>query len=169
MARETPSPVGPERSALPAFLDYQRASIMMKAAGLDHAQLNQRLAPSSLTLAGILKHLSLVEDQWFDHKFKGNAQRRPWANAPWNKDPDWEFTTAPSHEPGELLAMYESACDRSRAICKGVDLSTLSARTGRSGDHWDLRWIFLHMIEETARHAGHADLIRESIDGATGA
>ncbi len=169
MERERPAPVGDESSALAAFLDYQRASIVMKANALDHGQMNQRLEPSTLTLAGILKHLTLVEDHWFDYQFRGNDQRQPWADAPWDDDRDWEFTTAPDHEPPELIDMYEAACQRSRATCDGVDLDTLSVRPSRSGDHWDLRWIFLHMIEETARHAGHADLIRESIDGATGA
>lgn len=169
MKRPPPPYAATEAETIHAFLDHQRASVLIKAEGLDHRALNQRCDASSLTLAGLLKHLALVEDSWFDWRFAGNDEREPWASAPWDEDSDWEFTTAPAHQPDELIASYQDACRRSRAVTAEIPLDTLSARPDRDGGHWSLRWILLHMIEETARHAGHADFIRESIDGQTGA
>lgn len=168
MERPEPPRTGSEPPMLHGFLDYQRSTIVMKASGLDRDQMNQRCAASSLTLAGILKHLALVEDSWFDNRFAGRDMRQPWASAPWADDRDWEFTTSSEHEPDDLVEMYEAACARSRDTTAGVSLDTQSAHPGRDGAHWSLRWIMLHMLEETARHAGHADIIRESIDGETG-
>jgi hypothetical protein len=87
----------------------------------------------------------------------------------WDSDPDWEFRTAADDEPAELFRLYRVACERSRAAVDEVrDLDVMSKTPNRRGEHFSLRWILIHMIEETARHAGHADLLRESIDGAVG-
>ena len=103
----------------------------------------------------------------------GQPPSEPWASAPWDDDPDWEFRTALDLEPAELLARYEETCERSRAnVARAVaegGLNVLSAPHPRRPDErFNLRWILLHMIEESARHNGHADLLREAADGETG-
>jgi len=94
----------------------------------------------------------------------------PWGSVDWDADPDWEFRTAASTDPDELRVRYRDACERSRSVVRETgDLDRLSAGVGReNGERWNLRWVLLHMIEETARHAGHADLLREAIDGKVG-
>jgi uncharacterized damage-inducible protein DinB len=168
--RTDPPDSGPERDQLTAFLDFQRATVLLKTEGLDAAQMGQRLPTSSLTLAGLLNHLALVEDSWFRERFAGLPEHELWAGVDWDADPDWEFRTALDVPPDELRQRYEDACARSREVVAGAEnLDQLSVGTSRrSGQRWDLRWVLLHMIEETARHAGHADLLREAIDGTTG-
>jgi uncharacterized damage-inducible protein DinB len=170
MDRTEPDATGDELTLLRQFLDYHRATLVMKVSGLDRQQLGTRLGPSTLTLAGLLKHMALVEDSWFGVVLLGRDEREPWASVDWDDDPDWEFRTAVDDEPDELLALYTGACERSRAAVAEVgDLNRLSAKPSRSrGEPFNLRWIMLHMIEETARHNGHADLLRENIDGAAG-
>jgi uncharacterized damage-inducible protein DinB len=168
--RTDPPDSGPERDQLTAFLDFQRATVLRKTEGLDAEQLAQRLPTSSLTLAGLLNHLALVEDSWFRERFAGLPEHELWAGVDWDADPDWEFRTALDLAPDELRQRYEDACARSREVVAGVgSLDQLSVGTSRrTGARWDLRWVLLHLIEETARHAGHADLLREAIDGTTG-
>jgi uncharacterized damage-inducible protein DinB len=165
-----PPDSGPEREQLAAYLDLQRATVLRKTEGLDAEQMAHRLPTSSLTLAGLLNHLALVEDSWFGERFLGLPEHELWAGVDWDADPDWEFRTALDTSPDELRQRYEDACARSREVVAGAEsLDQLSVGTSRrSGARWDLRWVLLHMIEETARHAGHADLLREAIDGTTG-
>ena len=96
----------------------------------------------------------------------------PWASAPWDQDPDWEFHTAADLEPAALLDRYAETCERSRANIAAAaaagGLDHLSAPHPRRDERFNLRWILLHMLEETARHNGHADMLREAIDGETG-
>jgi Protein of unknown function (DUF664) len=157
-----------ERETLVAFLDYYRALVVDKASGLSRAQLGQRLPPSTMTLAGLIYHLALVEEDWFVGDVLGEELGEPWASVDWEANRDWEWDIAPTLEPAALLDAYRSACARSNEIIAATPLEQLSVRAGRDGEHWSLRWILVHMIEETARHAGHADLIRESIDGSRG-
>ncbi|HLM05457.1 MAG TPA: DinB family protein [Blastococcus sp.] len=167
--RTEPPNTGPETSQLPAYLDYQRETMLLKIEGLTREQLARTLAPSSLTLGGLLNHLALVEDSWFRERFAGLPADESWAGVDWDADPDWEFRTAAELEPEELRERYRQACARSReVVAQATGLDQLSAAPRRNGRHFDLRWMLLHMIEETARHAGHADLLRESIDGSTG-
>jgi hypothetical protein len=168
--RTDPPDSGPELEQLTAFLDYQRATVLLKTDGLTAEQMAQRLPTSSLTLAGLLNHLALVEDTWFPERFAGLPEDELWAGVDWDADPDWEFRTATELPPDELRRRYEHACARSReVVARAESLDQLSAGTSRrTGRHWDLRWVLLHMIEETARHAGHADLLREAIDGTVG-
>jgi hypothetical protein len=167
--RPEPEPSGPELQQLGAFLDYQRATMLWKAEGLDAEQLRRTHPPSSLTLAGLLNHLALVEDSWFRDRFAGLPEDELWAGVDWKADPDFEFRTGGDLDPDEVRRRYRDACERSRAVVAGAEsLDQLSVGASRSGEHWDLRWVLIHMIEETARHAGHADLIRESIDGEVG-
>jgi uncharacterized damage-inducible protein DinB len=168
--RTDPPDSGSERDLLTAFLDYQRETVLLKTEGLTAEQLARTIPSSSLTLAGLLNHLALVEDSWFPERFAGQPENPLWAGVDWETDPDSEFRTATELEPGELRARYADACARSRdVVAAAASLDELSAGTSRrTGNRWDLRWILLHMIEETARHAGHADLLREAVDGATG-
>lgn len=158
-----------EHTALTEFLDVCRAVLMRKAWNLDHEQLHTALPPSTLTIGGLLQHLALVEDDWFDHIFAGRTEREPWASAPWDHDRDWEMTTASNNSPEELLEIYTDACNRSRAtVSTAESLNQMSQLARPDGTRRNLRWIMVHMIEEYARHCGHADLIRQSIDGRTG-
>ena len=159
-----------ERSMLSAYLDYQRGTLVWKASGLTQAQLAQLIHSSSLTIAGVVKHMALVEDSWFTDRFAGLGEPEPWASVDWDDDRDWEFHSAVHDTPEELLAQYAESCARSRAVVAAAE--SLDQRSvaidRRLGEQFTLRWILVHMIEETARHNGHVDLIRESIDGVTG-
>ena len=162
-------PSASEWELLSDFLDYYRGVMVRKAQGLTREQLAVRLGPSTLTVGGLVKHLALVEHSWFHCRLLGNEYDEPWAAVDWDSDPDWEFRTAADDEPEALLRLYEDACARSRAAVAEVgDLDAMSQAPNRRGERFSMRWIPIHMIEETARHAGHADLIRESIDGTTG-
>ncbi|WP_324276257.1 DinB family protein [Blastococcus brunescens] len=168
--RTDPPDSGSERDLLCAVLDFQRETVLLKAAGLTAEQLARTIPSSSLTLAGLLNHLALVENSWFRERFAGLPEDAPWAGIDWDADPDHEFRTALDLGPDELRARYTEACARSRAVVAATaSLDVLSVATSsRTGNRWDLRWVLLHMIEETARHAGHADLLREAVDGTTG-
>lgn len=170
MIRQDPTEAADERTQLSQFLDYHRATMLMKVDGLDRAQMSATTAASDLTLAGLLKHLSLVEDDWFRVVLHGEELSSPWDGVDWDADPDWDFRTAVEDDPADLIALYEDACERSRqAVASVASLDDLAARSSRrTGQRFNLRWILLHMIEETARHNGHADLLREAIDGSTG-
>jgi hypothetical protein len=166
------TPAADELALLTGFLDFYRAVMVRKAQGLTREQLDVRLGPSTLTIGGLIKHLAFVEDTWFDYRLLGNEAREPWAAVDWDADPDWEFHSAADDEPESCLRLYDETCARSRAAVAAVvadgGLDAMAKRPNRRGTHFSLRWILLHMIEETARHAGHADLIRESLDGTTG-
>lgn len=170
MNRTRPQFATDERRSLDQFLDFQRATLLMKTEGLDRVGLSATLAPSTLTLGGILKHLAFVEDRWIQVRFLGRSpgELQPRGFAPWRDDREWEFTSAVDDDPQELRELYRAACERTRRTTAGRGLDELVATPGRNGEIWSLRWILLHLIEETARHCGHADLIRESIDGAVG-
>jgi uncharacterized damage-inducible protein DinB len=163
-----------EVDSLLAYLDWHRDTLRRKTEGLSQAQQATRLEPSTLTLGGLLKHMALVEDNWFSVVLLGNEDGEPWRGLDWDADPDWEFRTAADDSPDELRRLLDEAIAASDAnIRKALDsggLETLSVRESRRPEEgrFSLRWILLHMIEEYARHNGHADLIRESIDGATG-
>ena len=169
MERIDPEYQAGELAMLGQFLDYHRATLMAKAGGLDGDGWRARVGASELTLAGLVKHLALVEDDWFTRELLGRELPEPWASAPWDDDRDWEFHTAPDESPDYVLGLYAEACERSRAAVAQVgDLDAVAATRSRDGHEISLRWIMLHMLEETARHNGHADLLRESIDGVTG-
>jgi Protein of unknown function (DUF664) len=169
MERIDPHLQADERTTLMAFLDYHRATFLSKITGLTHVQLNRTLPPSDLTLASLTKHLALVEDSWFQERFVG-VEVEPWASAPFDDDGDWEMHSAKNDSPDDLSALYRSAIARSQATLAEVEsLDSLSAvNDRREGIPYSMRWILVHMIEETARHNGHADLIRQSIDGLLG-
>lgn len=158
-----------ERETLEAMLDFYRAVMVRKVWGLSPEQLQQTIAPSALTLGGLLKHMAWVESIWFSTRFAGRDPREPWASAPWEHDGDWEFTSATGATVDELVALFEGeVAEARRIVAASPSLDTVSPHRLRDGGTYNLRWVLVHMIEEYARHCGHADLIREAIDGATG-
>ncbi|MGH7921434.1 MAG: DinB family protein [Candidatus Dormibacteraceae bacterium] len=167
--RVDPDPTGAERVLLGQYLDYQRETVLGKTEGLDRARMAQQLPPSTLTLGGLLYHLALVEEGWMEVHFLGLPEREPWVGVDWETDRDWEFHAAAGVDPEELRRRYREACERSRQAAAGArDLDQLAVKTLSNGRHASLRWILMHLVEETARHAGHADLLREAIDGSVG-
>jgi uncharacterized damage-inducible protein DinB len=165
-APHDPDTAGPERRMLVEFLEYYRAVLLRKAAGLTQAQLSARLGPSTLTIGGLLKHMAYVEHGWFRECWLGEGLIEPWSAVDWAARPDWEFETAADDAPAELARLYTESVERSRAAI--ADSHDLDATVQYRDQAWSLRWILVHMIEEYARHCGHADLLRESIDGQTG-
>ncbi|RLP72749.1 DinB family protein [Mycetocola tolaasinivorans] len=168
MQREDPHPTGDEREILVSLLDFHRATILDKTAGLSAAQLGTASTVSTLTLGGLLRHLTFVEDIWFIRRFRGLRVPEPWASAPWSDDPDWELTSAAGFTAERLRGDYLAAIERSRDLLCSADLSALAEVPDQHGTHWNLRGIIAHLIEETARHNGHADIIREALDGVVG-
>ena len=170
--RPEPPLAGDEADTLLGFLDYQRATLAWKCAGLDAAGLQATTAASSMTLGGLLKHLSYVEDLWFSRWLHGRDPQPPWDTVDWEADSDWEWHSAAHDSPGQLLTLWEDSMARSRALVadalRGAGLEQLTPRTWPDGRAPSLRWILCHLIEEYARHNGHADLLRESVDGRTG-
>lgn len=170
--RPLPSPpdrTGDERTTLVQFLEYFRAILVRKYQGLDPDDRVTRLGGSTLTIAGLVKHMAFVEDVWFSHRFAGIDDVEPWTSAPWDRDPDWEFTTAIHDSEAELLHLFDAACDRSRAVLAQVGSLDETAELRSADDPpASMRWILVHMIEEYARHCGHADLLREAVDGVVG-
>lgn len=168
--RRDPPESGEELALLMGFLDYHRDTLRMKVDGLDGGQLNTTHPPSSMTLGGMLKHLALVEQWWFGCTLLGREYGEPWASVDWEADEDWDWHSAAGDTPEQLRTLFDAAVAESDSIVREAPgLQTLSVRRSRRNDNpFSLRWILLHMIEEYARHNGHADLIRESIDGVTG-
>jgi uncharacterized damage-inducible protein DinB len=152
------SAVSGEREVLEASLDLQRAVMRRKAAGLSEQQARRSFVPSATTIAGLLKHLAIVESVWFERILAQQPSQLP--------DPDATFAVGDQESVAELLAAYDAACARSREIAAKFDLD-YAVPQDQLGQV-SLRWIYTHMIEETARHAGHADILRELTDGATG-
>lgn len=171
--RVEPPHQGDEITTLQTFLDYFRDTIRIKTEGLDQTQLATALAPSDMTLGGLLKHLAGVELYWFVECLNGEEVSGPFASADWDADGDWDWHSAKDDSPEELRRLFDEAVagsDRilARALA-GDGLDTMSVKPSqRTKQPFSLRWIMVHLIEEYARHAGHADLIRQSIDGQVG-
>jgi pimeloyl-ACP methyl ester carboxylesterase/uncharacterized damage-inducible protein DinB len=170
--RPEPPPAADETATLLGFLDYQRATLEWKCSGLDSAGLQATVAASSMTLGGLLKHLTYVEDLWFSRFLHGQDKQPPWDTVDWKADPDWDWHSAAEDTPEQLRTLWRSAVDRSRSLVAdalaGDGMDQPARRAWPDGRAPSLRWIVCHMIEEYARHNGHADLLRESIDGSTG-
>jgi uncharacterized damage-inducible protein DinB len=170
--RPEPPPAAPETATLLGFLEYQRATLAWKCGGLDQAGLQATVGASSMTLGGLLKHLAYVEDYWFSQRLHGQDRRPPWDTVDWKADPDWEWHSAAEDTPEQLFALWQDAVARSRSLVAEAPadegLDGLARRAWNDGRAPSLRWILVHMIEEYARHNGHADLLRESVDGLTG-
>jgi uncharacterized damage-inducible protein DinB len=163
-----------EATTLRAFLDYHRDTLRWKTAGLTADQLRTPLPPSDLTLGGLVKHLALVESDWLSVALRGEPLLPPFDTVDWSADRDWDFHSAAADSPEELRSLFDAsvaASDRilDAALAAPGGLDALAVREDRRGhERFSLRWILVHLIEEYARHNGHADLIRESLDGMTG-
>jgi uncharacterized damage-inducible protein DinB len=170
--RPEPPLEGDEVGTLLGFLDYQRATLAWKMAGLDPEGLTTKVAASSMTLGGLLKHMTEVEDYWFSRFLHGNDQFLIGQASDWEADRDWDWNSAADDSPDELRTMWQDAVDRSRdLVARTLDeggLKHMPKSTWSDGRTPSLRWIVCHMIEEYARHNGHADLMREFVDGETG-
>jgi uncharacterized damage-inducible protein DinB len=153
---------GAERELLVAFLDFQRDTLLWKVSGLGEEQLRTPRTPSGMSLLGLVKHLAYVERSWFQRRFLGRDVYIPWRSG----DPDGDFRIEPDDTAKSMVTFYKAEIDQSRQITAKTDsLDTLAADADRPVS---LRWIMIHMIEETARHVGHADIMREMTDGQTG-
>jgi hypothetical protein len=167
-----PPIAGTEVEQLLGALDRMRATFRWKADDLDAAGLQVRIGPSSLTLGGLLKHLALNEDYNTTTKMRGEPPGAPWDGVDWDADPDWEFRTAAEDAPEQLYALWDDAVGRSRArideaLANGGLDQPIHA-SGADGQHASLRRLVCDMIEEYGRHTGHADLLREAVDGRVG-
>ena len=170
--RPEPPPAGNETDTLVGFLEYQRATLAWKSGGLDAAGLSTTVGASTMTLGGMLKHMAWVEDFWFSVRLHGRDPATIWEDVDWKADPDWEWNSAAADSPEEVRALWQEAVERSRTLAAEAladgGLDRLAKRPWQDGRAPSLRWILVHMIEEYSRHNGHADLIRESIDGVVG-
>ena len=157
---------GDERATLAGFLDFQRQTLLLKCAGLAPEQLLLRAAPpSSLCLLGLVRHLTDVEYSWLQARFGGAEDVQLYGPG----DADLEVTEADEQAVTAAFARYAEVAATSRSIVAGAALDALTSdKHPVTGERFSLRWILVHLIEEYARHNGHADLIRQAIDGAVG-
>jgi hypothetical protein len=157
--------VADERTTLDVFLDYYREAVKAKVRGVSEEDARRKLVPSATTLAGLIKHLCRVEVSWFQHRLA----QIPSEDLPvlrWIDEPDGDFRVAPNETVETLIAQYDEQCALSRQTAAKHQLTEVVPHPYLG--EVSLRWIYVHMIEETARHAGHADILREQIDGTTG-
>jgi hypothetical protein len=153
-----------ELTTLTTFLDFNRETLALKCDGLTPEQLRERaVPPSSLSLLGLVRHMAEVERNWFRPVLAGEEMRTIFA-----PDMDWEvaFSEVETAAPDDAFEIWRAECDNSRALVAAHP--SLETRGFRGGHWFSLRWVLTHMIEEYARHNGHADLLRERLDGVTG-
>jgi len=154
---------GTERELLETHLEHNRLAVRHKVEGLSLDLAKKRLGNSPTSVAGLVKHLTEVEGGWFCRIFNGED----WKGSSTDENPDGEFDIGPDETVESLLNDYDTACERSRSICKEFELDDISSLPTRNKQHPSLRWVYLHMIEEIARHDGHLDIYRELLDGTT--
>lgn len=167
-----PPLAGTEVEHLVGALERLRVTFRYKADDLDSAGLQTKVGASSLTLGGLLKHLAAIEDHSFTVKLSGEPIGSPWDTTECSGDDDWELRSAADDTPEELCAWWDGAVARSRArlgaaLAKG-DADQLIHVSGPDGEHANLRRLLCDLIEEYGRHTGHADLLREAVDGRVG-
>jgi uncharacterized damage-inducible protein DinB len=153
-----------ERELLNGFLDWYRAVVQNKVRGLSYEDATRTMTPTGLSSLGIVKHLAFVEQSWFKVRFAAEADKVPWAA----DDSDADFRIEPGDTIASIIDFYREEVADSRRVTAGAPLDETSKSESPHYGHVSLRWILVHMIEETARHAGHLDLMREQIDGKTG-
>jgi hypothetical protein len=167
-----PPVAGDELDTLLGELERVRGYLAWKCGNLDSAGLRATLGPSTMTLGGLLKHLALVEDDQFSVKLYGRDRHAPFDTVDWDADRDWEWHSAAQDSPEQLMSLWQDAVDRSRTLVAEAaadgGLDRLADFTWPDGRAPSLRRLIVDMIEEYARHVGHADLIRESVDGLVG-
>ncbi|WP_333762031.1 DinB family protein [Streptomyces sp. IBSBF 2390] len=166
MTRTDTPPSWDERTQLTTFLDYARATARAKCEGASPEDARRAPLPGSplMTLCGLINHLRWVEYYWFQVVFLGEEDEGPWTD----EDPDREMRIAVDVPLAQLLAEYEEQSTRYRELVAATDLDAQAKRSMRDDRHPDLRWVLLHLIEETSRHNGHLDVVRELLDGTTG-
>ncbi|MER5636785.1 DinB family protein [Kitasatospora sp. NPDC002227] len=164
--RTGPPLLGDERETLRAFLDYHRATLAMKCAGLTDEQLRERsVAPSTLTLLGLVRHMAEVERAWFHRTFEDHD-----APMVWSKEIDFQAAyDASASTRSEAFAAWEAEVERSRRIEREAPSLDHVGHQPRWGEDVSLRLVMTHVLLDYARHNGHADFLREAIDGTTGA
>ncbi|MFI9172334.1 DinB family protein [Streptomyces lincolnensis] len=165
--RSEPATTADERTMLEGWLDYHRQTLAWKCEGLTDAQLRTAaVEPSELSLMGLVRHMAEVERGWF-RKVLVDDDPGPIYYS--DADPDGEFHLTEADTWTEAHATWQAEIDTARKNAARFGLDDISVgRSKRTGDRFNLRWIYTHMIEEYARHNGHADLIRERVDGAIG-
>jgi uncharacterized damage-inducible protein DinB len=152
------------------MLDFYRETAVWKCSGMSDEDLRKVIVPSGWSMLGMLNHLAYVEQNWFQVVFAGEPEANfpvPWTD----EDPDADFRVGPDQSTASVLDFYEECCERSREITKNASLDDITATWPEDRPperRPNLRWILVHLIEETARHAGHMDVARELIDGSTG-
>jgi uncharacterized protein DUF664 len=146
-----------ERPMLEKWLDVQRDAIVEKIDGLSEVDIRRRLVPSLTTVGGVVRHLRWVETGWFDQLLGARSGTNRRAH-----DTDWEFTVQPDDTGAALIAAYRDACARSRAVAAEFALDDTVPHYAMG--MVSVRWVFVHLIEETARHAGHLDILREQLE-----
>jgi len=172
--RPEPPVAADETATILGFLEYQRATLAWRTSGLDTAGLQATIGASSMTLGGLLKHLAYVEGLWFSRWLLGRDPEPPWNTVDWKADADWDWHSAAHDTPEQLNMIWQDAVARSRTLVTralaagGLDRPATGIPSSWGPESPSLRWIVVHMIEEHARHNGHADLLRESVDGETG-
>ena len=167
-----PPVAGTEAEHLVGALDRLRTTFRWKADDLDAAGLQTRIGASSLTLGALLKHLARAEDEMFTVKLSGAPRSAPWDTAPWDADPDWDFTSAADDTPERALRAVgqhrRAVTGEARRGARGRRAGPAGPRAPPGGRHASLRRLVCDLIEEYGRHTGHADLIREAVDGRVG-
>ncbi|HJR46046.1 MAG TPA: DinB family protein [Actinomycetota bacterium] len=155
---------GGEKEVLAGFLDHYRKTMLQICSGVSDEDLRRPMVPSGTSLLGMIKHLAWVERGWFQEGVANEPVDYPFPD----DDPDADFRIEPDETTEEILELYRGACDRSRRALAEASLDDMLENPNRHRDY-NVRWVVVHMIEETARHAGHADILREQIDGTIGA
>ncbi|WP_188196946.1 mycothiol transferase [Nonomuraea sp. SYSU D8015] len=167
-----PPLAGTEAEHLVGALERLRTTFRWKTDDLDATGLRTRVGASSLTLGGLLKHLARAEDAMFGPKLSGAPLGTPWDTADWDADPDWDFTSAADDSPEDLYALWDATVERSRAKLDAAlaagGLDQLVHLAYSDGRRVSLRRLVCDLIEEYGRHTGHADLLREAVDGLVG-
>ena len=167
-----PPLAGTDAEQLIGSLDRLRMTFRWKADGLDAAGLRTTIGASALTLGGLLKHLAAVEDTYSTTKLRGEPIGEPWASAGHDGTNDWEFRTAADDSPEQLYGLWDGAVERARARHRAAladgGLDQLVHAATAEGEHASLRRLVCDLLEEYGRHTGHADLLREAVDGRVG-
>jgi uncharacterized damage-inducible protein DinB len=167
MTRVEPPPTGSERESLTSWLRYHRDTLAFKCEGLDPEQLCRRsVPPSTMSLIGLVRHMAEVERSWFRRFLAGEPVDQVGLLYSSDERRDGDFDDVDPTTVEEAFATWRAECDLADGIAAGLDLDDICDNLGRG--ETSVRWVLTHMIEEYARHNGHADLLREAIDGATG-
>lgn len=160
-SRNDPSLIGDEKTLISEYLDHHRATLLMKVADVSDTDLRRRPTVSTMSLLGLVKHLAYVERWWFQKVFAGQEVTFPWTK----EDPDADWRVEENETTEMIIELYKDEVRKARQI---VAAASLEATCWRGDREFSLRWIMFHMLEEIARHNGHADFLREAIDGVTG-